>query len=200
MNTRDTMRGFKVSAAAATDAILARCRAVVSLEHARRFDLLTGVARSPRRSRRGDTTVRDELAGDIAAGLRNTDSTMDSALGVPRPDAAETHRTFDFRGVADFLLERGWHKVDPTAETRTEWGVSRSTEHFGTCVHKVDSEDAARRQLSSFLGQFPDAVVVSRIHTASPWVETSRNRPGQLSEAPLTKGVVSSKFDGGVAL
>ncbi|WP_068166468.1 hypothetical protein [Rhodococcus phenolicus] len=84
--------------------------------------------------------------------------------------------------AADYLLSQGWRKVGADAETRTEWGVRRPTQHFGIKVDKARDEEHAREwvavlhDVEHVLNANPNAEVVCRTVTETAWTTPEEPR------------------------
>lgn len=71
--------------------------------------------------------------------------------------------------LADWLHDEGWRKVDPAAETRTEWGVRRPAEPTQYVLGPI------RRSEAKSIARIPSgSVVVSRTVTCGPWTEVEQ--------------------------
>lgn len=74
--------------------------------------------------------------------------------------------------IADILIEHGWRKVDPAADTRTEWGVRY--DDTGDLVYHgraVRTEEQAQCIVSDY---GDGAVAMSRTVTYGPWREVEQ--------------------------
>lgn len=66
--------------------------------------------------------------------------------------------------TVDELLAAGWQLTDPTAETRTEWGV-RATDGVVTRLNEVDIDETVR----NWAAQGLDLTAVCRTATTTAW-------------------------------
>ncbi|MGX6513279.1 hypothetical protein [Rhodococcus sp. SJ-2] len=75
--------------------------------------------------------------------------------------------------VAFVLLldELGWRKVDPAADTRTEWGNRHSVSDGSTYVVTKPTEERVREIAEDYRGARP---AVSRTVTTGPWQEVEQ--------------------------
>ena len=112
------------------------------------------------------TNDRADLMQAIAIGLEYTHSAAASTSRRYGGGAfAEIHGVFDLGGIADHLIDQGWRKVDPAADTHTEWAVDHGEYGIGA----VGAEDSARARAEHYRGYGAAVRLVYRTVTTGPW-------------------------------
>lgn len=111
---------------------------------------------------------RAELMQGIAIGLEYTHSAAASTSRRYGGGAfAEIHGVFDLGGIADHLIEQGWRKVDPAADTRVEWAIHDHLDGVTSPVGQLNAEERTRM----FAKHRPHISVRSRDVITTPWRE-----------------------------